>query len=121
MIVASVHEPSSLPVLEAAAGTAIIAGRRPPIEEISEHLEMQLFAPTDDHELTELVAAAWNNDPVRRRQIKINKGQILQFSWNNAARQNVHVFESMAEAAETSRDDVTGRANVRSHWCASGR
>jgi glycosyltransferase involved in cell wall biosynthesis len=100
VIMASLHESSSLPILEAAAaGTAIIASRTPPIEEMAEHLEMQLFAPTDDHELAELLAAAWNNDSLRRRRIEVNNGKISQFSWDNSARQYIQVFESMAETA----------------------
>jgi glycosyltransferase involved in cell wall biosynthesis len=104
LIMSSLHESSSMPILEAAAaGAAIIASRTPAIEEMAENLEMQLFTPTDDNELANLLEAAWSDDSMRRRQIEANKTNISRFSWDNAARKYIEVFESMVGPSERRR------------------
>ena len=96
LITAVLYESSSIPILEAAAaGTAIIASRTPPNEELAEHLEMQLFSPTDDADLADVLAAAWNEEALIERQVKANKAGIRQFSWDKAARDYLKVLESI--------------------------
>ena len=100
LIMASLHESSSLPILEAAAaGTGIIASRTPSIEEMAEQLEMRLFSPTDDGELADLLAAVWWDDALVRSQIEANRTNVLQFSWDNSARRYIDVFESLGRVA----------------------
>jgi glycosyltransferase involved in cell wall biosynthesis len=102
LIMPSLHESSSLPILEAAAaGTPIIASRTPPIEEMAEQLEMQLFTPTDDKALADLLAAVWTDDSLVRRQVEANKTNIMGFSWDNSAGQYIRLFESLAVALGT--------------------
>jgi glycosyltransferase involved in cell wall biosynthesis len=96
LITAVLYESSSIPILEAAAaGTAIIASRTPPNQELAEHLEMQLFSPTDDADLADLLASAWNNEALIARQVKANKAGIRRFSWDNAARDYLKALESI--------------------------
>jgi len=102
LVMASLHESSSLPILEAAAaGTPIIASRTPSIEEMAEQLEMQLFTPTDDKELADLLVAVWADDALVRRQVEANKTNIVRFSWDNSAHQYIELFESLAGLLET--------------------
>jgi glycosyltransferase involved in cell wall biosynthesis len=101
LIMPSLHESSCLPILEAAAaGTPIIASRTPPIEEMAEQLEMQLFTPTDDRSLANLLAAVWTDDSLVRRQVEANKTAIKKFSWDNSAREYIKLFESLAATSE---------------------
>lgn len=94
LVMPSLYESSSMPVLEAAAaGTGIIASRIAPNEEMAETLEMDLFTPTDDGELAELLAAVWNS-PTRAR-IEANQKNVEKFSWDNAARRYIDEFGSL--------------------------
>jgi len=97
LITAVLYESSSIPVLEAAAaGTPIIASRTPPNEELAEHLAMTLFPPTDDAVLAELLVSLWNDDGQIRDQVVANRTSIRHYSWDNAARQYLMAFQSIA-------------------------
>lgn len=94
LVTASLYESSSLPVLEAAAaGTAIIAGGIPPHEEMAEHLEMRLFQPTDDAELATILEEAWEDEESSRVQVEANREGVLRYSWDNASRMYLQLFE----------------------------
>jgi glycosyltransferase involved in cell wall biosynthesis len=95
LVTASLYESSSLPILEAAAaGTPIIAGRIPPHEEMAEHLEMRLFPPTDDSELADVLEEAWTaGEEVTQAQVAANRAGVERYSWDNAARMYIQLFE----------------------------
>jgi glycosyltransferase involved in cell wall biosynthesis len=96
LVTASLYESSSLPVLEAAAsGTPIVAGRIPPHEEMAEHLEMRLFAPTDDEELAAVLEEAWADEETSRAQAEANRDGVQRYSWDNAALMYVQLFERL--------------------------
>lgn len=96
LVTASLYESSSLPVLEAAAaGTPIVAGRIPPHEEMAENLEMRLFPPTDDAELAKVLEAAWADEEASRAQVAANREGVLRYSWDNAARMYLDLFERL--------------------------
>jgi glycosyltransferase involved in cell wall biosynthesis len=96
LVTASLYESSSLPVLEAAAaGTPIIAGRIPPHEEMAEHLEMRLFPPTDDAYLATILEEAWVDEETSRAQVEANREGVLRYSWDNAARMYLELFERL--------------------------
>ncbi|MFL5958794.1 MAG: glycosyltransferase family 4 protein [Gaiellaceae bacterium] len=96
LVTASLYESSSLPVLEAAAaGTPIVAGRIPPHEEMAEHLEMRLFAPTDDAELAAVLEEAWADEETSRSQIAANREGVQRYSWDNAALRYLQLFERL--------------------------
>ena len=68
MITATLHESTSLPILEAAAaGTPIIASRIPPIEELGRVLQLNLFDPLDVDGLVRLLLALWNDEQTASR------------------------------------------------------
>jgi glycosyltransferase involved in cell wall biosynthesis len=90
----SLYESNSLPILEAAAaGTAVIASKIPPNEELADSLELNLFEPTDDQELAELIFERWQNEAVCRAQGAHNRDRVARFSWESAARQYLHWME----------------------------
>jgi glycosyltransferase involved in cell wall biosynthesis len=96
LVTASLYESSSLPVLEAAAaGTPIVAGRIPPHEEMAEHLEMRLFAPTDPAELARVLAEAWADDEASAAQAAANRVSVQRYSWGNAAVMYLDLFERL--------------------------
>jgi glycosyltransferase involved in cell wall biosynthesis len=96
LVTASLYESSSLPVLEAAAaGTPIIAGGIPPHEEMAEHLEMRLFAPTDDAELASIMEKAWADEEANTAQVTANREGVQEYSWNNAALMYLRLFERL--------------------------
>ena len=96
LVTASLYESSSLPVLEAAAaGTPIVAGGIPPHEEMAEHLEMWLFPPTDDAELARVLQEAWTDEETSRAQAEANREGVQRYSWDNAARMYLRLFERL--------------------------
>jgi glycosyltransferase involved in cell wall biosynthesis len=100
LITAALYESSSIPILEAAAaGTPIIAGRTPPNEELAEHLEMRLFAVTDDEELTSVLEEAWADEETAGAQAATNSVGIQRYSWDNAARMYIELFERLQQEA----------------------
>ena len=96
LLIASLYESSSMPLLEAAAaGTPIIASRIPPHEEMAENLEMRLFAPTDDAELAGVLEDAWADEQASKAQVDSNRIGVQQYSWDNAARMYLELFERL--------------------------
>lgn len=96
MITATLHESSSLPILEAAAaGTPIIASRIPPIEELAQVLQVNLFDPLDAGELARLIFNLWNDKKTASAQAAVNRQQITCYSWENTARKYVQFFEKI--------------------------
>jgi glycosyltransferase involved in cell wall biosynthesis len=95
----SLYESNSLPVLEAAAaGTAVIASKIPPNEELADSLQLNLFEPIDDQELAELIFELWQDEAFCREQAAHNRDQIARFSWANTARQYLSLMEKMGNA-----------------------
>jgi glycosyltransferase involved in cell wall biosynthesis len=96
LVTASLYESSSLPVLEAAAaGTPIVAGRIPPHEEMAEHLDLRLFTPTDDAELADVLAEAWDDEEASNAQVAANRTGVRRYSWDNAALMYLELFERL--------------------------
>ncbi|HKM82661.1 MAG TPA: glycosyltransferase family 1 protein [Terriglobia bacterium] len=99
MITATLHESSSLPILEAAAaGTPIIASRIPPIEELGRVLQLNLFDPLDVDGLARLVLALWNDEKTASAQAAHNREHIGLYSWENTARKYVRLFERIVNS-----------------------
>lgn len=81
-------------MLEAvAACTGIIASRIPPSEELAAHLEIRLFTLSDDADLAEVLAGAWESDA--REAIERIKIGVSKCSWDDAARESLRKFESL--------------------------
>jgi glycosyltransferase involved in cell wall biosynthesis len=96
LVMPSLHESNSLPILEAAAaGTPIIASRIPPNEELTRTLQMNLFDPLDVDGLARLILALWNDEKTASSQAAYNRRHIGLYSWENAARKFERLFESI--------------------------
>jgi glycosyltransferase involved in cell wall biosynthesis len=92
LVMPSLSESSSIPILEAAAaGTGIIASRIPPNEEVADDLVLRLFEPADDGELADLLASMWDTDT--RDAIELNRKNVQRYSWKSIARRYLEVFE----------------------------
>lgn len=99
MITATLHESSSLPILEAAAaGTPIIASKIPPIEELAQVLQLNLFDPLDVDGLARLILDLWNDEKAASAQAAVNRRQINCFSWDNSARKYLQFFEKILDS-----------------------
>jgi len=99
VISASLHESNSLPVLEAAAaGTAIIVSRIPSNEELAPRLQMNWFHPLSPEELAGLILSLWNDEKTAASQAAHNRQQIGFYSWENAARKYLQLFERIVSA-----------------------
>jgi len=99
MITATLHESSSLPILEAAAaGTPVIASRIPPIEELGQVLQLNLFDPLDVNGLANLIVALWKDEKAAASQSAHNRQHIHFYSWENTARKYVRLFERITSS-----------------------
>jgi glycosyltransferase involved in cell wall biosynthesis len=99
VIAPGLYESNSLPVLEAAAaGTAVIASRIPPNQELAQTLRLNLFEPLDDQKLAELIFELWQDDEICREQTLYNRERVPHFTWENAARQYLSLMERMGSA-----------------------
>jgi glycosyltransferase involved in cell wall biosynthesis len=99
MITATLHESSSLPILEAAAaGTPIIGSRIPPIEELGRVLRLNLFNPLDVDGLSRLILALWNDGNTASAQAAHNREHVSFYSWENTARKYVRLFERIVNS-----------------------
>jgi glycosyltransferase involved in cell wall biosynthesis len=97
LVMPSLHESNSLPILEAAAaGIPIVASRIPPNEELARVLKLNLFRPLDEEDLATLIHRLWRDEKIGPAQATHNHEHIVSFSWENAARKYVQLFERIA-------------------------
>lgn len=95
----SLYESNSLPVLEAAAaGTAVIASKIPPNQELADSLQLNLFDPLDSQELAGLIFELWQDKKACREQVVVNRRQVARFTWENSARQYLSLMEEIGNA-----------------------
>jgi glycosyltransferase involved in cell wall biosynthesis len=99
LVMPSLHESNSLPVLEAAAaGTPVIASRIPPNEELARVLHLNLFDPLNQEELEALLVRLWEDEPAAGAQAMHNRKHITLYSWDSAAKQYLQLFERAMKA-----------------------
>jgi glycosyltransferase involved in cell wall biosynthesis len=99
LVMPSLHESNSLPVLEAAAaGTPIIASRIPPNEELARVMQLNLFNPLNQEELEGLLVRLWEDEPTGVAQALHNLKHITSYSWDSAAKQYLQLFERALNA-----------------------
>jgi glycosyltransferase involved in cell wall biosynthesis len=90
----SLHESNSLPIFEAAAaGTPIIASRIPPNEELKGVFQLNLFDPLKVEDLAELLLQMWEDVSTGADQAGHNRKCVTAYSWDNAAKQYLQLFE----------------------------
>jgi glycosyltransferase involved in cell wall biosynthesis len=96
LVMPSLYESNSLPILEAAAAsTPIIASRIPPNEELAQTLQMNLFDPLSADALAELIRMLWKDEKKASSQVRHNRQQIGFYSWDNVAHEYLHLFEQI--------------------------
>lgn len=96
VVAPGLYESNSLPVLEAAAaGTAVIASRIPPNEELAQTLHLNLFDAHDEQALAALLLDLWRDPATCRQQAASNRERVLRFSWENAARAYLRWIEQI--------------------------
>jgi glycosyltransferase involved in cell wall biosynthesis len=94
LVMPSLHESNSLPVLEAAAaGTPVIASRIPPNEELARVLQLNLFDPLNQEEIERLLVRLWEDKSAGSAQSMHNRKQVGMYSWDNTAKQYLQLFE----------------------------
>jgi glycosyltransferase involved in cell wall biosynthesis len=113
LVMPSLFESNSMPILEsAAAGTPIVASRIPPNEELAKHLHMRLFSPTDDVELATVLMEALQQRAVEAAKIDENRAVVRHYSWENAARGYLAAFEAIADRRGIPRELTVDRTAV---------
>jgi glycosyltransferase involved in cell wall biosynthesis len=96
LVMPSLFESSSLPVLEAAAaGTPIVASSIPSVVEMSTRLAMTLFDPRDPLELASTLSRVWHDADTRAQHVAVNASRIHEFSWNRVGEQYINAFERL--------------------------
>ena len=96
VVVPSLHESSSLPILEAAAARVpIIASDIPSIREMNNRLKLFLFEPYDYEKLSNLILSFWKENPEKKAQIEHNTQNILTYTWQNAAEHYLIFFKKV--------------------------
>jgi|GEM_PF-1244757 len=104
VIAPGLYESNSLPVLEAAAaGTAVIASKIPPNEELAQALELNLFEARDDAALARLLLRLWRDEETCRLQAIHNRRQVAGFTWKRAARSYLSWMEEIVNAGVPAR------------------
>ncbi len=101
LVMPSLYESNSLPILEAAAaGTAIIASNIPPNQELGRIFQLNLFEPQDSGALATLILELWHGKPeVALAQVRHNRVAITAFSWQKSAQEYLQVFEQVIKSA----------------------
>lgn len=78
----SLYESSSLPILEGiAAGCIGIASSIPAHLEMAQHLNLELFTPTNPHELSQLIQRLTKDFDSQLKYYPNSNGQILRYDW----------------------------------------
>ena len=97
LIIASLHESSSLPVLEAAAaGTAIITSDIAPLLEMGQNLKINYFPSLDFDYLADLIEKKWDlPNAEEQADIEYNKEAVKKYCWKNIASKYIHLFEKI--------------------------
>jgi glycosyltransferase involved in cell wall biosynthesis len=99
LVMPSLHESSSLLILEAAAaGTPVFASKIPPNEELARVFHLNLFDPSNQDELEGLLVRLWDDESAAAAQAMHNLKHITVYSWENAAQQYLRFFERVTEA-----------------------
>ncbi len=94
VVVPSMYESSSLPLLEAmACGTSVIAADTPPNIEMEKHFTIRLFQTLDYEQLADELSAALKekNHYAGLKNAKMAK----QFDWHLVAKQYIEMFEKL--------------------------
>lgn len=105
VIVPSLHEGSSFPVLEAfATGTPVIASNIPPMRELIQDPEF-LFDPTNEKEMAEKLRSVWCDDEFLEKAKRYAASQGGKYSWKSVAGAMAEVYRDAAQAGPLPHHD----------------
>ena len=86
------YESSSLPILESAAcGTTILASNIHPNIELKKNLEVNLYELNNENSFISSFLKIWNDQSLRKRNIKINLKKIKNYNWLNFVDEIINV------------------------------
>lgn len=94
LVMPSLFESSSLPVLEAmAAKKPVLAASIPAIEEMGQTFNLNFFESLSAESLANELFALWGDFEKRDRQVHYNNLQIKKFDWSEIAQKYIQFFE----------------------------
>ena len=98
LIMPTLHESSSLPILEAAAaGLPILASDIPPIREQAQYLAVNTFDPYNEESIAACILRHWSDEKLRRNQVAQNRLGVRRFAWCEVASKYLEFVESVEE------------------------
>jgi hypothetical protein len=101
----SLHESSSLPILEACKiGRAVICSDIKPNKELARKLKLNLFKSEDPVNLSQVILKLWSNKKFQKNQIKFNKRMINNFSWEGVSKKyekNIYKLANLKKAKKS--------------------
>jgi glycosyltransferase involved in cell wall biosynthesis len=101
LVMPSLHESNSLPILEAAAsGTPVLASDIPPNLELRKHLKLTIFNCLDPDSISSCIENTWNDASLRASHSEHNLKNIGRYTWSNSAKMYIRLFESMLNPEE---------------------
>ncbi len=98
LVMPSLHESSSLPILEAAAaGLPILSSNIPPLMEMGDRLQINYFDPYDPRSLAGLIDSVWDDQRLRAEQRAHNLDAVQFYSWDKIASKYYQLFHRIKE------------------------
>jgi glycosyltransferase involved in cell wall biosynthesis len=93
----SLYEGFGLPPLEAmAAGTPVLAGRCPAVEEVLGDAAL-LVEPTEVESIAIALARLVEDDPLRQRLARSGRARAIAFSWDRSAAETLTAYRETLE------------------------
>lgn len=93
LVMPSLHESSSLPILEAAAaGLPILSSNIPSLLEMGERLQINYFDPYEPRAIAEMIDFAWDDQKLRSEQKMHNLNAVQSYSWGIISEQYYQLF-----------------------------
>jgi len=94
MVMPSLHESNSLPVMEAlSVGCAVAASNIEPNMELNVDNAITIFDPNDPEDMAEKIRSLWENAALREGKIKLGQRSAQGFSWEKTAHDYISIFE----------------------------
>lgn len=97
LVMPTLFESSSLPILEAiATGTPVLSSNIPPLREMGNYFQIDYFDPNNPDQLADSIINLWMGCGDTEPQVRSNLDAIRDFSWDRIARRYIQFFEQTA-------------------------
>lgn len=94
LVITTLYESSSLPLLEAAAmGVPILATEIPPLQEMCPPFEINYFSPLDENNLAKQIKKLLSDEDLLKSQTLKNNQLVANYSWTQIAQQYINFFQ----------------------------